>query len=129
MAANLLVLLSWWRYYVVINRRREAAFKLSGMGAEQREHESRVAGETDQTDIEVGRGVGWRADSRTGTSGTLASVDLVAVCMWVRGMGRGVSAWALVTSRQRCRGTRSDETGPSRVYGTATLRRRRPSVW
>ncbi|WOO83961.1 putative transporter [Vanrija pseudolonga] len=52
MAANLLVLLAWWRYYVVVNRRREAAFVASGLGAEQREHESRVAGETDMTDIE-----------------------------------------------------------------------------
>lgn len=40
----------WWYYYVRTNRRRDAEFAASGMTEEEKEHQTRPAGEADLTD-------------------------------------------------------------------------------
>jgi hypothetical protein len=52
MAVNVVNFGCWWYYYWSTNRKRERAFIASGISQEQREHENRIAGETDLTDRE-----------------------------------------------------------------------------
>lgn len=52
MSVNILNFLGWWYYYVRVNKKRDQAFLASGLTLEQREHENRIAGETDLTDLE-----------------------------------------------------------------------------
>lgn len=52
MLLNCVNLVGWWHYYVRTNRKREAAFVVSGLTEEEREHANRVAGETDITDCQ-----------------------------------------------------------------------------
>ncbi|KAL7425033.1 hypothetical protein Q5752_000721 [Cryptotrichosporon argae] len=50
MSVNVLNISAWWFYYSRENRKREAAFVASGMSVEEREYQSKLAGETDMTD-------------------------------------------------------------------------------
>ncbi|CAK9786196.1 hypothetical protein CC85DRAFT_271311 [Cutaneotrichosporon oleaginosum] len=52
MAVNVVNFAAWWYYYWSTNRKRERAFIASGITMERREHENRLAGETDLTDRE-----------------------------------------------------------------------------
>lgn len=52
MLVNVLLMLCWLGYYIWENRRRERAFLASGLTMEEREYQSKLAGETDMTDRE-----------------------------------------------------------------------------
>lgn len=49
---NIINVIFWWWYYKRTNKKREAVFIESGMDKEERERETRIAGEMDLTDME-----------------------------------------------------------------------------
>ncbi|WVQ66637.1 uncharacterized protein L199_004822 [Kwoniella botswanensis] len=52
MAAELVWLCVWWYYYRWTNKKRDAAAAAAGLTQEEIDHANRLAGETDQTDLQ-----------------------------------------------------------------------------